>query len=79
MDGDGRSPLALPASYAAGFDFSVQVERPWSGLLQILHLWMRPWVQGEAHLPVWKAKQTCFALEEDDEPEYELDLSFGLP
>ena len=79
MDRNGRSPLALPVSYAAGFDLSVQAEHPWSGLLQILHLWMRPWVQGEAHLALWNAKQICFALEEDDAFEYEVDLGFGLP
>jgi hypothetical protein len=59
-----------------------QAERLWSGLLQFLHLWMRPWAQGEAHFPVWKEKQLCFALEEDDEFEYEVDLleaDFGLP
>jgi hypothetical protein len=42
---------------------------------------MRPWAQGEAHFPVWKVKHVCFALEEADEFENEVDLfelDFGL-
>ena len=82
VESNGRSPLTLSVSYVAGFNFLMQAEHPWSGLLQTLHLWMQPWVQGRAHLPVWNTKQICFALAEDNGFEYKVDLfklGFRLP